>query len=510
MPERRRRRGVSLGGAAVAFGMTAGLLLWVPTGGAQTPVSESAGRELAMKITEPFTLASVGDLLILRPMAQWNDPGLQAVLAIIRDADVAFGNLESMISDVRNFDGPIRGWMGTKEVAADLKAMGFDLVNRANNHAFDSEHQGLFSTSTFLDEVGIIHAGAGRNLHDARAARFVETSKGRVGLVGMHTLNGRIDDPPGATERLGSVGGRPGVNTLGLERILTVTAGQFADLRDIRDAIYERRSEFAGTAREMPNPPADHLDLFAGTNGVPPPPTMSFKIGDEPGNVSYEMGQHDLRENLRSIRNGKQYSDFMIATIHAHQADNVLQQYGDRPPDFLVELARRTIDSGADAFIGHGVHVLRGVEIYKGKPIFYGMGEFVTQMHWAPVEAEDYRNRGLDPLTTEMTEADIRDRRRPTATGTTVDYESMMASSRFEGGRLVEIRLYPIELRYGGPLSQWGIPRMAPPDIGRRILERVRALSEPLGTTVTIDRNVGVIKVSPAATTGSVSGDDRP
>ena len=79
--------------------------------------------------------------------------------------------------------------------------MGFDLVNRANNHAFDSEHQGLFSTSTFLDEVGIIHAGAGRNLHDARAARFVETSKGRVGLVGMHTLNGRIDDPPGATER---------------------------------------------------------------------------------------------------------------------------------------------------------------------------------------------------------------------------------------------------------------------------------------------------------------------
>ena len=74
MPERRRRRGVSLGGAAVAFGMTAGLLLWVPTGGAQTPVSESAGRELAMKITEPFTLASVGDLLILRPMAQWNDP----------------------------------------------------------------------------------------------------------------------------------------------------------------------------------------------------------------------------------------------------------------------------------------------------------------------------------------------------------------------------------------------------------------------------------------------------
>ena len=48
--------------------------------------------------------------------------------------------------------------MGTHEVAADLKAMGFDMVNRANNHPFDSESEGMFATNALLDAVGIVHA----------------------------------------------------------------------------------------------------------------------------------------------------------------------------------------------------------------------------------------------------------------------------------------------------------------------------------------------------------------
>src|SRR6185295_3443500 len=70
-------------------------------------------------------------------------------------------------------------------------------------------------------------------------------------------------------------------------------------------------------------------------------------------------------------------------TIHAHQGPIVAQQwlFEDLPPDFLVELAHKAIDNGADAFVGHGPHVLRGVEIYKGKPIFYGLGEFFYQWH---------------------------------------------------------------------------------------------------------------------------------
>ena len=94
-----------------------------------------------MKITEPFTLASVGDLIIIRPASQYQDPGFQSAIKIIRDSDVGFGNFESMIRDELNFTGPLGGMFGTKEVAADVKAMGFKLVNRAGNHLMDSDQE---------------------------------------------------------------------------------------------------------------------------------------------------------------------------------------------------------------------------------------------------------------------------------------------------------------------------------------------------------------------------------
>ena len=75
----------------------------------------------------------------------------------------------------------------------------------------------------------------------------------------------------------------------------------------------------------------------------------------------------------------------MIATIHAHQGATVLQPFlfEDTPPDFLIELAHQSIDNGADAFVGHGPHILRGIEIYKGKPIFYDLGEFFREWDWS-------------------------------------------------------------------------------------------------------------------------------
>ena len=71
-------------------------------------------------------------------------PGLQSALKIIQDSDVGFGNFESLIRDERTFAGPLAGSMvGTKEVAADLKAMGFTLMNRAGNHLMDSGTEGI-------------------------------------------------------------------------------------------------------------------------------------------------------------------------------------------------------------------------------------------------------------------------------------------------------------------------------------------------------------------------------
>ena len=56
-------------------------------------------QDLPMKITEPLALASVGDVIIIRPASQLADSGLQSAIKVIHDADAGFGNFESLIRD---------------------------------------------------------------------------------------------------------------------------------------------------------------------------------------------------------------------------------------------------------------------------------------------------------------------------------------------------------------------------------------------------------------------------
>ena len=177
-----------------------------------------AAQELKLKVTAPFTLASVGDVMIRRPASMLDDAGFQSAMKIIRDADIGLGNMEGNLSDVPHFEGPLRGMMGIKDVAADLKKMGFKMMNRANNHDFDSDREGMLATDALLDEAGIIHAGTGKNLEDARAPVFLDTPKGRIGLVAMHTPNG---DPArqAASPQVGNTGGRPGLQRASLHHV---------------------------------------------------------------------------------------------------------------------------------------------------------------------------------------------------------------------------------------------------------------------------------------------------
>ena len=128
------------------------------------PLSE---RNRAMTMSGEFVLASVGDLMIRRPASQLDDPEVQAVFDLIRNADLAVANMEGELANLRDFDGPLNGFVGSHEVALDLKLMGFDMLNRAQNHLLDSEFEGMFSTNTLLDEAGIVHAGSGSNLQEA-------------------------------------------------------------------------------------------------------------------------------------------------------------------------------------------------------------------------------------------------------------------------------------------------------------------------------------------------------
>jgi len=284
------------------------------------------------------------------------------------------------------------------------------------------------------------------------------------------------------------MGGAPGFNPLRLTTYNIVSAEEFQALKKIRDAVLARRGEVPNPV-EMPREQADRLELFG----------KRYKVGPKTGNFSYEMDPSDLKENLRSIRNGKFFADFMVVSVHAHQNSYAFQRYSfdNDTPDFLVSFAHQAIDAGADAFVGEGVHTIRGVEIYKGKPIFYDVSNFAFYMN-TPIGGEEANPRG------DETKAERAQSRLMNGLAQPDNMEALLATSHYEGGRLTEVRIHPVDVGKGyRPISKVGIPMVPSPEIAKGILEKVQALSKPFGTTMSIENGVGVIRVAQTSTSMS-------
>lgn len=456
---------------------------------AQTNLTPLNERDRVMTMAGDFTFASVGDLMIRRPASQLADPEVQGVFELIRSADLAMGNMEGELANLREFDGPMNGFVGTHEVAADLKQMGFDMVNRAQNHLLDSEFAGMFSTNALLDDAGIIHAGSGKNLQEAAAPAFFETAKGRAAIVGTHAPIWPEHNRLAATPLIGNLGGRPGLNMLNYRETILVSEDQFAALDQIREGFLAQRGNY-DNPRNMPAAsPTNGINFPASSSGRNNPTYRVAENGEIPGTIVYEMNQNDLDRVLRNIRNARQLGDFVIAAAHIHQSQSIVetQHLSTRPPAFYVELAHSAIDAGADAFVGTGVQTLRGIEIYNGKPVFYGLGEFFRESQWelevALGNADSDSNRGMQRFSRNFG-------------GSSQSLESLLAISHYENGELAEVRLYPTELGIDGPDSRLGIPRLAGPQQAREILERVERLSDQWGTEIDIEGSVGIIRVN--------------
>jgi poly-gamma-glutamate capsule biosynthesis protein CapA/YwtB (metallophosphatase superfamily) len=450
---------------------------------ANPPQGINEARELAMKITAPFTVATAGDIIEMRPIVQDPDPDFQKVVQIVRSADVAAANMENSIVDLASFTGSRKGSAATKEVAEDIRSMGFRFINRANNWMLAQE---MDSTNFFLDQAGIVHMGSGKDLQDARAVHYLELPKGRVGMIGMVSTGHNPLPDKAATYAQGNNPGNPGVNPVGLTRYLVLSQDQFEALRKIRDSLYEHRGDVSYPIDPLSGKePPDQLDLFGNL----------YKVGGKPGDFSYTMNPRDVRDILLNIRSGKEYSDFMIADIHSHDANSALQYeaFSDYPPEFLIELAHKCIDNGADIFFGHGVHVIRGVEIYKGKPIFYGLSDFVYQLNLTTslIPREGVAAAAQPGLTpTEMSNLGWAPFMKQ------ANMQGILATSHFEGGHLTEVRLYPLDLRNDEVISRKSTPHLATGEYARQILAQVQERSKPFGTKIEIEGNIGVIRVT--------------
>jgi poly-gamma-glutamate capsule biosynthesis protein CapA/YwtB (metallophosphatase superfamily) len=442
-------------------------------------------RELELSVTDGFKLAAVGDCIISRPLYQYTqtDERFSKAIQILQESDATVGNLETTILDLSNFKGYPYSWDGDwtllsePGVAKDLATMGFDLFSRANNHVMDWGLDGLRETTQWLDQTNLIHAGAGENEALARAAHYFDSKKGRIGIVSMASS---FRPTTNALPAQGASPGRPGINGLNVKRVTIVTPEMMSSLSKIYQQVYPNKKD--------PSPNKARLSLFEN----------EFEVGKSFG-YHYEMDQEDLAAILKNIRSGKQHSDFLIATIHSHETLNT--ETPEKPADFLHDLARASIDAGADIFLVTGHHHLGPIELYKGKPIFYGLGNFFWSDIQEPLPHDLYQ-ANADLLKKafqhpdQITAADLTNVLNAQAFANDLTFQTMIAQSSFANGTASEIVLYPIDLGYGEKLTKSGIPRLADSNKASEILDRLKAISQPYGTNIEIQNNTGVIRIS--------------
>ncbi len=93
--------------------------------------------------------------------------------------------------------------------------------------------------------------------------------------------------------------------------------------------------------------------------------------------------REDLQALLADIKTAKQQADVVIMSIHwgIHFVPKVIA-------DYQREVAYAAIDAGVDLILGHHAHILKGVEVYKGKAIFYSLCNFATDLTMTPEHAE--------------------------------------------------------------------------------------------------------------------------
>lgn len=107
------------------------------------------------------------------------------IASVLREADIAFANLENPLSERGRLTGRFRG---STALAGAMASAGIDVVSTANNHALDIGEAGLIDTLESLAAAGIAAVGTGPDLHRATAPVFVERNGIRFAFLAYSML----------------------------------------------------------------------------------------------------------------------------------------------------------------------------------------------------------------------------------------------------------------------------------------------------------------------------------
>jgi poly-gamma-glutamate capsule biosynthesis protein CapA/YwtB (metallophosphatase superfamily) len=237
----------------------------------------------------------------------------------MRAADLVFSNLECCLyAPPDGHTVEHEGFYADPEIAGEaLKQGGIRAVGIANNVNYGSA--AILASIARLDRLGIAHTGAGDNLAAARAPAIVQAGALRVGILQRSSVYWPTNHEATA-------------QGAGIAVLRGHTAYQVP--------VHKIRPEI---------PPMNRP-------GVPP---VVVTWADRAYLAAFA-------EDIAALR--REGADIVVASCHWGLGEDVL--------DYMTEIAHAAIDAGADIVIGHGPHYSLPVELYRGKPIFYGLGSF--------------------------------------------------------------------------------------------------------------------------------------
>jgi poly-gamma-glutamate synthesis protein (capsule biosynthesis protein) len=243
------------------------------------------------------------------------DEPFRKILDTLHGADVVFGNLECCLHLPARGSTHTEGFFADPNVGSEsLKLSGIHAVGIANNVNYGTEN--ISASIRRLDEIGVLHTGAGANLAAARAPVIVARNGLCVGVLQRSSVYWPTDHE--AHEDA------PGIAVLRGHTAYQVPIGRLHP-------------------------------------GIPPP----NRPGIPPVVVTWADTGYlaEFRKDIEALR---PQVDVLVASCH--------WGLGREPLQYMTEIGRAAIDAGADVVVGHGPHYSLPVELYKSRPIYYGLG----------------------------------------------------------------------------------------------------------------------------------------
>jgi len=391
----------------------------------QVDWKERVGKLLVKADKGDIIVTAVGDMIFNREISGYQEPEYQNLYRIMQDAHIAYGNLEMSINEQPDKQRGTYDFRREREFAWEIAKIGINMVSLGNNHQLDYGPEGLKDCMTFLKRSGIGYAGAGKNLQQARAPFRRQIYITKLALLSHYSAGWQICPPKDG----------PVISTVYAPKILL--------------------EQEDGSTKAIHAPVEDEVKAMED-----------------------------------SIVLAKRHADIVMVHFHVHWVEHA-RAYGipDTVPPHQTPVFHRAIDAGADIVLGNGPHVLRGIEIYKGKPILFSQGNFIYQWktpHKIPpiVYSRDQESlsgyEGIDPS---LRGQDPKE-----------EAETYLARFTIRKKTVTRVELIPVTLHVQG--ERMGSPRLADDKRGKEIIGLLQKLSEKYSTKIAHKDWYGVIDLN--------------